>query len=423
MPKPNHLRRNTFALLISNSGGALLSFGLSVLIGRALGEDGLGVYATALAWAFPISMVADFGLGTLITRDVAQEPDSETAYLRSVVSARVVIGGGSMLILWLAAPFVSGNVAVVQAIQISAPLVLILPFFGVFTAIFRARQAMWPIPWLNMGMLVVQVVLTTLVFLAGGGVAGALVVNTLTSTGQLIVAYGMYQRWFVVKQPRAAAIRQPSPADYTRALLKRAWPFALAAILAALQARLGIILLEQLSDTHEVGLYAAASRFVEAGRMIPNAIFGALLPALVSLTARPAAVDRLFSRATLGLSVLSGTTGLVLILLATPLLITTFGEDFQPATPVLQIGALALLPALLRGLRTLYWYALGQEQFVNRITAGTLILQIILMFQLIPQFGALGVVIATPIVESVGLILLWFSVGTRSKSRDRTETT
>jgi O-antigen/teichoic acid export membrane protein len=282
---------------------------------------------------------------------------------------------------------------------------------------------MWPIPWLNMGMLVVQVVLTTLVFLAGGGVAGALVVNTLTSTGQLIVAYGMYQRWFVVKQPRAAAIRQPSLADYTRALLKRAWPFALAAILAALQARLGIILLEQLSDTHEVGLYAAASRFVEAGRMIPNAIFGALLPALVSLTARPAAVDRLFSRATLGLSVLSGTTGLVLILLATPLLITTFGEDFQPATPVLQIGALALLPALLRGLRTLYWYALGQEQFVNRVTAGTLILQIILMFQLIPQFGALGVVIATLIVESVGLILLWFSVGTRSKSRDRTETT
>src|SRR5690606_28302176 len=59
-------------------------------------------------------------------------------------------------------------------------------------------------------------------------------------------------------------------------LLRRAWPFALAAILAALQARTGTILLERLTDTTQVGYYAAATRFVEAARMIPNALFGAL---------------------------------------------------------------------------------------------------------------------------------------------------
>jgi len=65
---------------------------------------------------------------------------------------------------------------------------------GAFTAIFRARQAMWPIPSLNVGMLVIQVALTAVVFLAGGSVLAALIVNTVTSAGQLVAAWAVW-RW------------------------------------------------------------------------------------------------------------------------------------------------------------------------------------------------------------------------------------
>src|SRR5438477_12267695 len=92
--KLGHLSRNTLILLISNVGSAVLSFVLSVLIGRALGQDGLGVYSTALAWITPLSLVAEFGLGTLMTRDIAQNPASEAAYLRLTTWARLWLGGG-----------------------------------------------------------------------------------------------------------------------------------------------------------------------------------------------------------------------------------------------------------------------------------------------------------------------------------------
>ena len=49
MQSLKHLSRNTGTLLVSNAGSALLSFVLSVLIGRVLGKDGLGVYSASKA--------------------------------------------------------------------------------------------------------------------------------------------------------------------------------------------------------------------------------------------------------------------------------------------------------------------------------------------------------------------------------------
>lgn len=86
------LSQNTLILLFGNGGSAVLSFLLSVLIGRVLGTDGLGSYATTLAWVFPLSLMAEFGLGTLITRDVAQVPDMTDAYVRTTITARLLIG-------------------------------------------------------------------------------------------------------------------------------------------------------------------------------------------------------------------------------------------------------------------------------------------------------------------------------------------
>ncbi len=269
----SRLSRNTLTLLTSNVGSAILSFLLSVLIGRALGGDGLGVYAAALAWVFPLSLAAEFGLSTLITRDVAQNPDTAEAYLHATTIPRLWLGGTLTLLLFLVAPLLSSDPAIVAGLRISAPLILILPFFGAFTAVFRAHQIMWPIPPLNLGMLVIQVTLTAIVFLTGGGVLLALAVNTLTSAGQLAAAWAIYH--FRFRRPSAS---KNVPALQVKALLRRAWPFALAAVLAALQTRAGTILLEQLAPTIQVGYYAAATRFVEAARMIPNALFGALVP-------------------------------------------------------------------------------------------------------------------------------------------------
>ena len=394
------LSRHMLLLLVSNVGGAGLSFLLSILIGRALGSEGLGEYAVVLAWVYPLSLLVEFGLGTLATRDLAREVATSAAYLHTVTRARLLLGGIAMLALLVLAPLLSSDPVIVTGLVVSAPMVILVPFTSAFTAVFKARGAMYPIPWLNIGMLVAQVLLTSAVLAAGGGVVLALAVNTLTSLGQLIAAWAIW-RWRFHTAVGARAVLSLG------ALLRRAFPFALAGLFAALQIRLSILLLENLATTADVGAFAAANRFVEAARLVPNAFFGALLPALATLAAQPDALHHTFRRSMLGLSAFGLAAGVGISLLAPWLVTSTYGEGFAPAVPVLQVLVWSLVFNVLRGGRTLYWYALGREMQVNVVNGAVILLQIALSLALIPPLGAVGAALGMIAVEAAALALLW----------------
>lgn len=397
----DNLSRNTLTLLISNGGGALLSFVLSVIIGRSLGEEGLGIYAAALAWVFPLWILAEFGLDTLITREVAQNPDSAPAYLHAAALARLALGGGLMLAFVLFAPLLTDNPTLVRGLQIAAPLIVVGPFVSAFTAIFRARQTMWPIAALNIGMLAAQVALTVWVLARGGNVLTVLAINTATSAAQLAAAWGIYRTRFHIT---GAHRRAPLPISD---LLRRAWPFALAAVLAAVQIRLSLILLERMTSAAEVGQYAAASRFVEAGRMLPNALFGALFPALSALSADSVALNRVFRRAMTGLAAYGIAFGIGILLLGGWIISLTYGPPFESASPILMLLTWTLLPGLLKSGYLVYGYARGHEAQVNRVMALSLVIQLLSGLWLIGQYGAAGAALSLIVTEAAALILLW----------------
>lgn len=402
-PVTSRISRNTLTLLISNLGGAPLSFILSALIGRALGTEGLGAYAVAMAWVLPLSFVVEFGLATLMQRDLAADLSAVRATLESVVLSRLLIGGTVMLLLIIAAPLISSDPNVILGLHISAPMVIILPLFSTFSAVYKAYGAMWPVPWLNIGMLLAQVILTVGALAAGGGLAVVLILNVATSAAQLAAAYVLY-RWRFSK-PDAETRRLEGVKMLP--LLRRAAPFALAALFAALQTRLSVILLEQLATTVQVGYFSAAARFVEAARMIPNAFFGALFPALAALAADRVLMRHTFRRGMFGLGAVGAVTGIGFLLLAQPLITLTYGAVFTPAVPVLQALGWSLLFSNLRGARTLYLYALGQESRVNRINGIVILVQAALSLLLIPAANALGVAVVHVLVEIVALVLLW----------------
>ncbi len=402
-----HLARNTAMLLTGNLGTTALSFVLSMLIGRVLGRTGIGVYGIVMAWVFPARLLAEFGLSSLITRDVAANIHHGPDYLRRTMPVRLISGGILTALLLVGAPLISTDVLVVSGLRISAPLILIEPFFGAYTAIFRAEQIMWPIPLLNLGMLFSQVGLTAWVLVRGGGVGSVMLVNVGTSLAQLIGAWAIY-RWRFRRSGVGLELD-------TRLILRRAWPFALAAVLATLQIRVGVVLSGWLADTGQAGYYTAASRFVEAVRLLPMAFFNALFPALAALGADPVQLDRTFRRVALLLLGMGIGAGCLFAILSEPLVGLTYGAAFEPAIPVLQVMVWALVPGMLRGGRTLYWYARGREAFVNRVIGAAILIQIGFSCWLIPQLGALGATWAMLVSEIALMPVLWWGIGTKNR--------
>ncbi len=396
------IRQNALILFINNAGGAGLAFLISILIGRGLGTVGLGQYAFVMAWVTPLTMLADFGLATLITRDVARDKAAAPGILHTANRMLPIIAGSVLLATW-GILLVAGLTPVLTlSILVAAFLVILDPWYGLYTALFRAFERMSPILYINIGGLLIQLALTVLAIAGKVGLVGVVLALITVNTGQLVVIWFWWRR-SPIRVPYA---HQPAPA--VRLLIQQAAPFALAAVIGALGARLNIFLLQRLADDSSVGVYSAASRFVEAGRLLPNAFFGALFPALAGLSARPVELNHLFWRAARILGGLSMALALGLTVTAPLLLRLTYGAAFVAGSPALTVLAWSLVPSTLHALLNIYFYSLGQESLVNRVSVVALIAQAGIGSLAVLRWGATGAALAVIVVECGALLFMVF---------------
>jgi len=395
------LRANGLALAFSSAGGALLSFGLAALIGRVLGAEGLGLYAAVLAWVYPLGLLAEAGLGTLLAQRVAQDESLAAAYLLGSLRLRLLLGGGLALGLILVAPLLSADVRLVLGLRLSAPLILIQGLYASFSGVWRGLEVMRPLAWLNLGMLSVQVVVLALALALGGDVLLALALNTLTSAGQLVAAYAVHRRRY---SPICAA---PQAVPGMVALLRQSAPYASAAVLAAFGSRLAFLLLEVLAGLEAVGLYSAAWRWWEAARLLPFAYYDALFPRLAALAQDSCRLRVAFRAAAGGLALYGLLVALIFSFLGDSLLRLSFGADFGPGGVLLSVLAWAAPLSYLKSLRTLYWYALGQAVWVNRVTLAVLLAYAGLLLLAIVTWGGLGAAWAFLLAEGLACAVLW----------------
>ncbi|MBZ0319846.1 MAG: oligosaccharide flippase family protein, partial [Anaerolineae bacterium] len=189
----NNFSHNTLILFANNGLTALLAFSLTVLIARGLGDAVLGRYAAIMAWVLPLSLLTEFGIGTLITRNVARNRDVAQHYLRMTHPLRWMIGGGVIAAVWIFAPLLSDDSQIIAGLRIGIFLALIDALFASYTAVFRAWETMWPILILNAGYLALQVVGVVVVVLMDGSVVGLLAVIVVADGVQLAATWGVWR--------------------------------------------------------------------------------------------------------------------------------------------------------------------------------------------------------------------------------------
>lgn len=400
--------RNTLILLATNFSSAAFGLLISILIARNAGDAALGSYSLALAWSLTLAQFADLGMNTLLTRDLARQPEDTALYVRASLIAKSCLAAVLAAGLWLAAPLIAPGADAATAIQLGSALIFLNAWYGTFTAVLRASGRMLPILYLNGGGLALQTALTWFLLAQGWGV-NALVLLAVAIQGIQLLGGAFVTR----RHYPASAARGRVDRETLRRMLTAALPFAVAGIIGSVELRANLFMLGWMEQERVVGWYSAAARVTDGIRLAPNAFFGALLPALTALTAsgsRPA-LRRLFVRAQLAL----GGFGLALAALLTavgpPLLVLAYGSAFEPAAPALVLLSWDLVPALWVGLLTLLLYAQNQERRVNLWLALGLGIQVAAAYALIPPFGAAGAAAAALVSDvTLCLILMWFAL-------------
>jgi O-antigen/teichoic acid export membrane protein len=323
-----------------------------VVVARALGEELFGQlnYATGFVGLF--FALGAMGIDEILVRDLVRSPEKRDELLGS---AALLKGFGALALVVLATvgSLLKGmDGLTVTLIVVIASAELLRPF-GVVEQWFMSQVKAAPVARVQMA----QVIISTVAKLALAwavhtgavegraaliGFAWMYVLETMVLTaGYLLVLHRAGSHWRAWRISRATVMH----------LMSESWPMLIFGMALYVQARIDQVMIKDLLTAQdgeeaafaEVGQYSVALRMVEALGFLPVIVQASLAPAITKAKAISHALyaDRLLNqyRLMFGLFLI---TAVPLYLLAEPIVVLLFGEEFAPAGGLLSLFAIRL---------------------------------------------------------------------------------
>ncbi|MBN1548084.1 MAG: flippase [Syntrophaceae bacterium] len=248
------LLKNTFWISLSEGFGKALRALLMIYIARFLGPTEYGVLNFAMSFVALFVSFLDFGLASIITRELAADGRRE-ADLPALLSLKACLTAGTVLMIWLGSFFITPDPAVRTVVQLLALFSALTQFPEFFYAFWRARQRMEYEAWTNIGhvSLVMAVTLAVIArFPNAWAVSSGYLLCSLATL--VVVAFFFYSRF------------QPPSLIWDTRVWKRylllSYPLALTSIFGMLYSYVDSILMGYLGQITQTGLYHGALKII-----------------------------------------------------------------------------------------------------------------------------------------------------------------
>ena len=321
--------RNAIAPIATSLADRALFWAFIVVVMRHIGPDGNGMYAFATNLLAYFAAVVDFGLGTLVTRDVARDAAGLQRIFGIALALRMRLLAVSMpamvgvaLIYW-AAGAIDGT-----ALLTTGVLALGLPLAAVnqaYAAVYGAWERNDRRALVVVGTSALTAGLGLVLLAAGLGVVGVALAGLISSSVTL-VALGRPVGFGLLRQPAG------SQHGDLRKLARDALPLMLNSLLATAFIQIDILVLQPLQGTAIVGHYNAAYKFLSVMNVLPAAVVLAAFPLMARAAGDADELARWFTRTWRILATAAAGAVAWLVIFAEPLIDTILGPAYLPET-------------------------------------------------------------------------------------------
>jgi O-antigen/teichoic acid export membrane protein len=380
---------NVNAVFFANLAAAALTFAAGVLIARALGPDGRGVYALFVLSASIAQAVLGLGLAVAAVYYLGKGAYSAarvTANGQHITIFAAVVCGLLALLLW---PLIGQD-----SLDRGAPywlFILAVPLLVDYNYLTAVLQGLSRFLAMNAVVLIQPAALLVLAVaaIASGdlGSGGAVALWAASVGVALLLALALLGRSAL--SPELLRFDAPSMAAQVRFGVQG----QIGNLLQILNYRLDQYLVLAFVSTAAVGIYAVSSMLSQIIWFLPNAVAAVLLPRLTAATPDDAAgTTPVACRNTLMVSALAA---LALGVVAPWLIPALFGGDFDDAVvPFVWLlpGAVALAGSKVL---TSYIFSQGRPLTNSLVTAVALAVTIVADLILIPSLEVTGAAIAS----------------------------
>ena len=370
-------------------------------LARTLDAEQFGLYSFLVAYLAFFQIVAEQSLDTVLIRMASQHPERRVPLFQAALGLRLLIALMAATTAVLLVGPASGGTAPV-GLTVVAAIGLVTAMGGAYRAFFRAAlniRAVLVIAAVRAILLVSAIVSAMSLWPGLTAVFGATAAANLITV--LCVAWAVRHE----APPTPRLDRQA-----WHELLSGVWPIAGNALAITASLRAGQVILMSLRGPVEVGLFAAASRVVEAFSVLPEALMIAIYPLMASLHGSDG--DRLLATARRSTRYLVAIVGLPVIacVAAGPEVMSLlFGERFADAGIALALlSGMAVLSATGTVLQNLL-IAIHHERVLYWDTLAFAFVNVAICFPLIASYGYLGAalaMVATSLASQVVLLLV-----------------
>jgi O-antigen/teichoic acid export membrane protein len=386
-------------LLLARVVGMPLALLANLTLGRLLGPDLYGVYATYLSVALVGASFAVLGADKVVVRELAKLPDvargpALRVLLRWLVTAHSVSLGvvGLAFLGWLGWDLSRGGdaEAVLGAVTIVPFYAVTLLVAGVLVGFSRVDVAQS-----------LDNVVRNFVLLSGAMAAWvchlrSIVLLLVLQAGAYAVAaaFGWLYLALVVRPAWREGAKVLISRSQGRALQKSSMLFFIGGAATALISRFDVILVSLFGTVYQAGLFGAANRFAQLGGIVALTVMYKLQPVFSRAGGMSAAeLQRVLVRGRVA------SFGLTLILLCGGLLFPALilglmGRPFLAAAPAFRILLLGYLAISLTTPDVAFLAMSGRETSLARIAWAQLGLISLLTACLVPACGAEGGAVA-----------------------------
>lgn len=393
--------RDLIRVAISNLIVIVSGIGTSVITARCIGPEGNGIIAGLAVYPSLFMTIGSLGIRQSTTYFLGKGLYPENKIKTAITQIWMFTAIISLISCYLLMSYFSksgGNLLWVLLSLIPIPFSLFVTYnSGVFLGkndIQKFNRVNW-IP-----SLITLVATLVFVFGAGLGVTGALVA---TIGGPLFMAIIM-----LFKNNFLRAFSLKYEFEIIKAMLSLGALYAFSLLIFNLNYKVDYILLDYLSSSYELGIYAKGAAITQYLWQIPM-----LFSTIVFARSAVSKNDRNFSYKVAQLLrvsfVLISIASIILFLFSNLIIVGLYGKDFEESVLVLNLLLPGVLLLTIFKVMNMDLQGKGKPWLALKSMTPSLVINIILNFIFIPKYGAAGSAFSSTVSYSfAGLMFLHF---------------
>ncbi len=391
-----------------------LDMGFAFYYLRILGSEGVGKYAFAVVvWSY-LDTLTNFGLGTILTREVAKDRTVANRYLGNTLLLRLGLWVASLLVVALLIGPAAGPLGITPDVALAILLLGagLLPSLvaSTLTSLFQAHERFEYPAIATVFSQILKVGLGVPVLMAGWGfvgLAGVSVVVNLATVG-ILTALAVVVLQIRVRRDATYGVSK----RFSWELLNLSYPLMLNYLLNSVFYRVDSLMLKPMAGNASLGWYSTAYKFIDGLGIISSSFTLALFP-LLSQFAQSAkeSLARAFSLALKLLLMVSLPISVGTTLIAHEIILLFAGPDFLPHSALALQVLIWFLPfSFLNGVTQYLLIAINQQRFITFSFLLATAFNLVANLLLIPTLGYLGAAITTVVSEWILMIPFWYCV-------------